>query len=141
MSLRIRSLLMLAVALVAACAATPRSETPSPDVPSAFSGASGQPAQWPAQDWYRAFGSTELDSLIEAAVRANFDLQTARERVQQADARARQAGAAILPTLDANGAASFATGHSGRGGGHEFDWAAMLSASYEFDFWGSRHAQ
>jgi multidrug efflux system outer membrane protein len=138
--LRFSPTLALAAALASACA-TPHSTTPPPDVPAAFASANAQPGKWPAEDWYHAFGSTELDSLIDAAVRANFDLQIARERVVQADARARQAGAAILPTLDANGTAGFMAGHSGRGGGHESDWAAMLSASYEFDFWGARHAQ
>ncbi|HWM70269.1 MAG TPA: efflux transporter outer membrane subunit, partial [Steroidobacteraceae bacterium] len=97
-------------------------------------------AQWPAQQWYRDFGSDELSALVDAAVRANSDLESARARVSQADARARQAGAAILPSVDANGTANYFAGHSSQGGGHELDWAAMLSASYEVDFWGKNRA-
>jgi NodT family efflux transporter outer membrane factor (OMF) lipoprotein len=60
--------------------------------------------------------------------------------VAQADARARQAGAAILPTVDANATGNYFSGHSSQGGGHELDWSAMLSASYEVDFWGKNRA-
>jgi NodT family efflux transporter outer membrane factor (OMF) lipoprotein len=81
-----------------------------------------------------------LNSLVAAAVHANSDLESARARVSQADARARQAGAAILPSVDANGTANYFAGHSSQGGGHELDWAAMLSASYEVDFWGKNRA-
>ena len=97
-------------------------------------------AAWPAKDWYRAFGSDELDGLVELAIRNNTDLGAARARVAQADARARQAGAAILPAVDANGNATYLAGHSQQGSGHELDWLAMLSASYEVDFWGKNRA-
>ncbi|MFL6605713.1 MAG: efflux transporter outer membrane subunit [Steroidobacteraceae bacterium] len=109
-------------------------------IPSAFDMASVRGGQWPAQEWYRDFGSEELDAFIDTAAKANSDLGAARARVAQADARARQAGSAILPTIDGNGTANYFSGHSSQGGGHEFDWAAMLSASYEVDFWGKNRA-
>ncbi|MBS0418179.1 MAG: efflux transporter outer membrane subunit [Proteobacteria bacterium] len=123
---------------------------PAQEVPPAFEGATSSTAptaapaiaqaQWPAQQWYRDFGSDELNTFVDAAVHANLDLESARARVAQADARARQAGAAILPSVDANGTANYLAGHSSQGSGHEFDWAAMLSASYEVDFWGKNRA-
>jgi multidrug efflux system outer membrane protein len=131
-------LLAAGTALLTACAAPPVAMPPQ-DVPAAFEVSSAS-AQWPAQQWYRDFGSEELDTLIDAAVHANSDLEAARARVSQADARARQAGAAILPSVDANGTANYFAGHSSQGGGHELDWAAMLSASYEVDFWGKNRA-
>src|SRR5437763_17130658 len=73
---------------------TGRPVQPPRDVPAAFEhGATSGGGQWPAQDWYRGFGSDELDKLVELAVANNWDLTAARERVAQADARARQAGA------------------------------------------------
>ena len=131
-------LLTAGAALLSACAA-PHGVTPPQEVPQAFEIASSG-GQWPAQEWYRDFGSDELDSLVEAAAHANLDIESARARVAQADARARQAGAAILPSVDANGTANYLAGHSSQGGGHELDWAAMLSASYEVDFWGKNRA-
>jgi NodT family efflux transporter outer membrane factor (OMF) lipoprotein len=126
-------------ALLTACA-VPRPATPPPQVPQAFEVPSGPAHQWPGQEWYRDFGSDELDTLVDAAAHANLDIESARARVAQADARARQAGAAILPSVDANGTANYLAGHSSQGGGHELDWAAMLSASYEVDFWGKNRA-
>ena len=114
---------------------------PPRDVPAAFEhGATSGGGQWPAQDWYRGFGSDELNKLVELAVANNWDLSAARERVAQADARARQAGAALLPSVSGNANANYLAGHSPQGSGHELDWFAMLSASYEVDFWGKNRA-
>jgi NodT family efflux transporter outer membrane factor (OMF) lipoprotein len=97
-------------------------------------------ASWPAQDWYRGFGSGELDAFVDLAVRDNTDLASAQQRIAQADARARQAGAPILPKVSLDGNATYLAGHSQQGSGHELDWFAMLSASYEVDFWGKNRA-
>jgi outer membrane protein, multidrug efflux system len=127
--------------VVACGCATEKAAAPPADVPAAFEHATSATAgSWPAADWYRGFGSEELDSLVELAVANNGDLVAARERVAQADARARQAGAAILPAVGANGDANYLAGRSSQGSGHELDWFAMLSASYEVDFWGKNHA-
>ena len=132
------ALLSAGATLLTACAA-PGPATLPQHVPQAFEvGATG--GKWPAQEWYRDFGSEELNGLVDAAAHANLDIESARARVAQADARARQAGAAILPSVDANGTANYLAGHSSQGGGHELDWAAMLSASYEVDFWGKNRA-
>jgi NodT family efflux transporter outer membrane factor (OMF) lipoprotein len=127
-------------ALAAGCAA----EKTAPlqrELPAAFDAPAGEnTGKWPAQDWYRGFASDQLNSLIAQAAAGNFDLAGARARMAQANARARQAGAALLPTVDAVGNASFLSGHSTQGSGHELDWSAMLSASYEIDFWGKNRA-
>ena len=112
-----------------------------PEVPPAFENATpGAAAAWPAKDWYRGFQSPALDGLLSTAVSANLDLAAARARITQADARARQAGAAILPSLNAVGSGNFLAGHSSNGSAHELDWSALLSASYEVDFWGKNRA-
>ena len=94
----------------------------------------------PTQEWYRAFSSDELNAFVDSASGNNLDIAAASARVAQADARAIQAGAALLPTIDAVGKASFLAGHSSQGSGHELDWSALLSASYEIDFWGKNRA-
>jgi NodT family efflux transporter outer membrane factor (OMF) lipoprotein len=109
---------------------------PTPALPTEFERASAHdPANWPSEDWYQNFASTELDALIGEATANNFDITAARARVAQADARARQAHAAILPSVDAGGNAIYLAGHSVNGNAHETDWSALLSASYEVDFW------
>src|SRR5215468_1383046 len=130
----------LSAAFVCACA-TESAPQPPAVTPAAFEHhAAGAGAAWPAQDWYRGFGSDELNALVDEAVRDNTDLTGARERVAQADARARQAGAAILPKVSLDANATYLSGHSKQGSGHELDWFAMLSASYEVDFWGKNRA-
>ena len=113
----------------------------APTPPAAFDKAPpNESANWPSKDWYHGFASAELDALIAAAASSNFDLEMARARVAQADARARQAHAGILPSVDAGGNANYLAGHSVNGSAHETDWAALLSASYEVDFWGKNRA-
>src|ERR1700682_6215071 len=71
---------------------------PQPKLPAAFERMpAGDSANWPSKDWYHGFASAGLDALISEATSDNLDLATARARVAQADARARQAHAAILP--------------------------------------------
>ena len=138
----VRWLTTAALSAVIACGCATESAPQPPHItPAAFEhGSAAQSASWPAQDWYRGFGSDELNEFVDLAVRDNTDLTGARERVAQADARARQAGAAILPKVSLDGNATYLAGHSQQGGGHELDWFAMLSASYEVDFWGKNRA-
>src|SRR5258708_5491140 len=112
-----------------------------PTMPSAFAAPPvSADASLPEKNWYDDFGSPELQALIGQAAANNLDLGMARARVTQADARARQAGAAILPSIDAAGNGNYLAGHSANGNAHETDWAALLSASYEVDFWGKNRA-
>jgi len=97
-------------------------------------------ARWPSSDWYRGFGSTELDGLIDQAMSSNLDLQGAHWRIQQTLEKARQARAGLFPSVDFQGSANRFSGHSRNGAATETDWSALLSASYEIDFWGKKRA-
>ena len=122
------------------CALQPNVK-PTPALPAAFERAlPADSAAWPLKDWYRSFASAELDALEAEAAANNFDLGAARSRVIQADMRARQAHAGILPSVDAAGNGNYLAGHSSSGSAHETDWSALLSASYEVDFWGKNRA-
>ena len=117
------------------------SRPPSPALPEKFAqGADAAATRWPSRDWYRDFGSTELDGLIDQTVANNLDLQGAHWRVQQALERAKQAHAGLYPSVDGLGDINYLSGHSRSGGLHETDWSALLSASYEIDFWGKNRA-
>jgi outer membrane protein, multidrug efflux system len=111
----------------------------------ADAGAAGAPPSvWPAADWWHGFGSAKLDELIADAQRNNDDLAGAIARVQEADAQARIAGAALLPSLDlgANATRQRAQTASLGVGGRVFNvFNSELSASYEIDFWGKNRAQ
>lgn len=129
--------------VLSACAGCSLQATkpPVPALPPAFEHAlPNESAGWPSKEWYRSFGSAELEAMVAEATANNFDMTTARSRVAQADARAKQAHAGILPGVDAGGNANYLAGHSVNGTAHETDWSALLSASYEVDFWGKNRA-
>jgi outer membrane protein, multidrug efflux system len=131
-------------ALLAACSVGPRYQRPDIALPGQWheSGAAGTPASvWPAADWWHGFGSERLDALIAAAEQSNDDLAGAIARVQEADAQARIAGAALLPSLDLGVTATRQRAPvSGSGPRTLNDFNPELSASYELDFWGKNRA-
>jgi outer membrane protein, multidrug efflux system len=131
----------IAMGLLATGCALREVQQAPPTLPSSFAAPPfSAEASLPNMNWYDEFGSPELHLLIEQGVGNNLDLGMARARVTQADARARQAGAAILPSIDVAGNGNYLAGHSANGSAHETDWAALLSASYEVDFWGKNRA-
>ena len=94
-----------------------------------------------AADWWRSFNSEELSALIAAALDASPDLAMATERVMQAEAQVRIAGASLFPQLSLG--LGTARGKVRPDGG---DWKtsdgsnAAFSASYELDLWGRNAA-
>jgi len=119
-------------------------EAPKPDVPPA-----PVPGVWPAADWWKQFGSAELDELVAKAQAANFDLAAAAARIRQAIAQAEIAGAAQYPDLELSSGASrqqsapsgttTSTGATRRPvWSNRFD--VQLSSTYEIDFWGKNRA-
>jgi NodT family efflux transporter outer membrane factor (OMF) lipoprotein len=121
-------------------------EQPAPNNPASpavagNSGADTAATVWPAADWWRGFGSAQLNALIDEAQRSNDDLAGAIARVEEADAQARIAGAALLPAVNLG-----ATGTRERieviGASPRLTnlYSPALSASYEIDFWGKNRA-
>ncbi len=140
---RLFSLCALAVLATALSGCILTSDLPNPalDVPAAYEAPRDAKAATPALDWWRGFRSRELTSLMEEAQTVNLDIAAAVARIRQADAQARIAGAALLPSLTggADAGRSQSSGASGTGvaGARVRDSvSASLSASYQFDFWG-----
>jgi len=135
----IRALLLSgAIAVVAAgCTNTPPPALKPGDVPAAFE--QQLPANgpiWPAHDWWSNYGDPQLTTLMQQAEANNLDIAQAAARLRQADARARQAGAALLPTVGANASVTPQYGQVGSTSSQETDFNAGLQVSYELDFWG-----
>ncbi|MCA6113806.1 efflux transporter outer membrane subunit [Bradyrhizobium sp. WSM 1738] len=132
------------VASSAGCILTKDLPDPALDIPEGYKAARLSKASdaTPTLDWWRGFRSRELTSLMEEAQTVNLDIAAATARFKQADAQARIAGAALLPTLSGTGSESYSrtSGSSASGlsiGGREVvNYSASLSASYELDFWG-----
>jgi multidrug efflux system outer membrane protein len=96
---------------------------------------------WPSADWWHGFGSPTLDGLIAQAQRSNDDLAAAIARVEEADAQARIAGAALLPSVDFGADATRQRAQVTGAGPETFNsFSPVLSASYELDFWGKNRA-
>ncbi|WP_376707486.1 efflux transporter outer membrane subunit [Bradyrhizobium canariense] len=135
----------LAVACLAAgsgaCVLTQDLPDPALDVPTQYKYA-GKGDAPPSLDWWRSFRSAELTQLMEEAQTVNLDIAAAVSRIVEADAQARQAGAALLPSLSGTGQEAYSrtSGSSASGltnGGREVvNYQASLSASYQLDFWG-----
>ena len=128
----------------AGCILTKDLPDPALDIPEGYKQARSSKASdaAPTLDWWRGFRSRELTGLMEEAQTVNLDIAAATARFRQADAQARIAGAALLPSLSATGQESYSrtSGSSASGltnGGREVvNYSSSLSASYELDFWG-----
>jgi NodT family efflux transporter outer membrane factor (OMF) lipoprotein len=136
----------IALLALAGCDLGPDYHRPELEIPPAYRASAATAATaWPSEDWWRGFGSAELDTLIDQAQRENFDLLAAIARVQQADAQVRIAGAGLLPSLGATGNASWeqeSVGNAGLGGrSHKtnvdlHNYSTGINAGYVLDFWG-----
>ena len=132
------------IANSAGCILTKDLPDPALDVPVGYKAARLSTAgdAPPTLDWWRGFRSRELTGLMEEAQTVNLDIAAAAARFRQADAQARIAGAALLPSLSGTGQEAYSrtSGSSSSGltnGGREVvNFSSSFSASYELDFWG-----
>lgn len=127
----------------AGCLLTSDIPDPALDVPGRYKAASvAATVAPPPLDWWRGFGSKELTDLMQESQQVNLDIAAAVARFRQADALARQAGAALFPSLSATGQETYSrtSGSSSSGlsiGGREVvNYQASLAASYQLDFFG-----
>jgi NodT family efflux transporter outer membrane factor (OMF) lipoprotein len=116
-----RQLLPLALAAAAslsACAVGPNFHKPAaPDIDRYTSqplpAASGQgseqsfiPGQDPAADWWKGFGSSEIDALVDQAVHANPTMQAAEATLRQSLENVAAQRGVYFPSLQASAAAT-----------------------------------
>lgn len=87
--------------------------------------------------WWRQFGDTVLDGLVEDAIATNLDLATARAQLREARARRGLAGAQLGPTVNISGSAARnrSSAETGNGGTTEL-YSAGFDASWEPDIFG-----
>lgn len=131
-----RTFLAFVVFSLVGCATTQPVPLPAVEAPQAWNEAQAQGASRVSADWWQAFGSDELQALVAKALNGSPDLAIATERVRQAEAQVRIAGASLFPALNA--------GHDSRIMRSEAETgkssSAALSASYEVDLWGGNAA-
>jgi NodT family efflux transporter outer membrane factor (OMF) lipoprotein len=134
-------------AILAGCAVGTPYQRPEAAMPATWDGAvAAQAGQQNAAsaitaDWWKQFGSAELDMLMTQSLAANHDLGAAVSRIRQARAAASITDAARLPSV---GLSASATQTRGRRNGIAADdeaGQAGVTVAYEADLWGGKAAQ
>ena len=102
-------------------------------------------------NWWKKFGSAELDRLVLEALNNNLDLAAAMERISQFRALAKIAGAPLWPAISATGNFNFRDGtrtsntnlrisNSSFISSGKTSWTGQWNLSYEVDLWGGIRA-
>ena len=146
---------LAAAALLSACSTPPKlgQNVPlrSPDTVAAQQSLQPQgTAAWPAQGWWRAYGDPQLEALIEEGLRDSPDIATAAARLRRAAAQAQEAGAKLLPSLDATATVTAEKQSFNNGFPEQFiallpqgfqDNARIgVNLDFDLDLWGKNHA-
>jgi NodT family efflux transporter outer membrane factor (OMF) lipoprotein len=146
---RLAGLSIAAAALaLAGCSLAPAYAPPAVDIPLAYKEAGPWTPAAPADaaprgGWWTVYGDPVLDGLQAELAGANASLASAVARHDQARALAAQAGAALLPEIDATGALQTnrqsytrPTRVGGAGPTYYDNDQIGLSVGYELDLWG-----
>lgn len=105
-----------------------------PDEPPTFT---ARPEDEPGlvdDNWLRSFQSMTLDRLVDEAMQKNRTLRGAAARREEAEARARKAGANLSPTVDIVGGGSRSGPVQSGQAANSFDLG--LKVAWEIDLWG-----
>ncbi len=135
-----------------ACAVGPDYHRPDAPVPKAYKELAGWKEPQPQDDkdrgpWWAIYADPDLDALEKQVDISNQNIQASAAAFLQASALAREAGAALYPSLDvgvsgtrlggaANASPSVAGGNIPRN-----NYTAQASASWELDLWGKLRRQ
>jgi len=98
---------------------------------------------WPSSQWWTSYKDPQLNELIDEAMKNSPDMIQAQAVIHTAEGYAQQAGATLLPSLDANISAAEVKQSYNNGvpaafvpQGLQDTGRATLDFKYEFDFWG-----
>jgi NodT family efflux transporter outer membrane factor (OMF) lipoprotein len=138
----------LSCLLVAGCATDSNWHPPRPVAPDSLTAertlATAQINEhaWPEDDWWRAYGDAQLDTLMGEALAGSPSLQVAQARLRSAQAEATRASGPRLPGTVVN-AETTRQRYSTNGlypppfaGNYFTDGRVALDFSYDLDFWG-----
>lgn len=144
------ALLATVAILPAACNLTPDYERPQQDIPATFRNPVPDPSPEmprPLSEWWKSFGSAELDALVDEALANNRDVKAATQRIAQAEAQAGSVASSLLPSVSLSAKRSVDSPTGGQGTlisgttnkTHRLS-SVGFSASYELDLWGKIRA-
>lgn len=129
------------IALLTSCSLVP--DYLRPEVPSAESWSAPTPlmASTVTADWWKSFGSAELNEYMEKALANNNDILASLQRVEQARANLKIVRADLLPSATLGAGASTTSTNPARGSNFSNDSVnADLSVAYEVDLFGFNRA-
>lgn len=93
-----------------------------------------------AQDWWTLYGDATLNDLVTKALQNNTDIKASVARIEEADAYAREVGAALLPQVDLDSSATRSRvstlGANPVTSATRSNYRITLGTSFEIDFWG-----
>ncbi|MBN7769134.1 TolC family protein [Marinobacter daepoensis] len=135
--MHLRSLTLLSILLLSGCASfEPQPIEYEMETPGSWAIESGA-AQSVGTRWWEGFHDPRLNQLVDRALANNPTLAVTAQSIRQADLQLKNAGAALLPSIEASGntgkQTSKAPGMERQSGGTS---SLGLSVSYELDFWG-----
>ncbi len=142
-------IVVLSAGLLAGCSLEPAYHRPAPPVPLAFptGPAYGSPTDVQPATWQQVFPDARLRRVIEQALAQSRDLRVAIAQIEASRAKYRVQRAALLPTVDASGAASTGRSYTGfppsLGGAYANGTTYSPSVgvtSYELDLFGRVHS-
>jgi len=127
-------------ALLAGCAAGPNYHRPDVQIPATYRDLSDNPqvqaqtASYADLPWWQVFQDPQLQELIRTALKRNYDLQIAAERINAARAQLAVTRSSLFPQVQANGNFS---------GGRESNFQTRFNfltlnadAAFQLDFFG-----
>jgi len=107
-----------------------------------------QGGQWPGDGWWKAYGDAQLDQLITEALAGSPDIAAAAARLARAQGLAESAGAALGPSLGAEGTGGKTKQSYNFGIPPDFvpkGWknygVLNLRFGFDLDLWGKNRAQ
>lgn len=131
---------MVSLALVAGCRVGPNYHRPVVKSPTAFRDLSenaqveAQAASYADLPWWQVFQDPQLQELIRAALKQNYDLQLATERINSARAQVTVTRSNLFPQVQGNG--NFAGGKEGNFQ-TKFNFLTLTAdAAFQLDFFG-----
>lgn len=133
--------------LLAGCKSVgPDYQRPNLDVPAQYSEAADAAESKVISAWWMLYQDQTLNDLVNKARQNNTDIKLAVARIEEADAVAREVGAAVLPQVNVDAAASRSRvtelGANPVQNNPRNNYKAQLGTTFEIDFWGKlRRAQ
>ena len=146
-----RAGLLLPALLASACASVPNlGARPVPHAASDYASTqslTGSQSDWPADGWWKRYSDPQLDRLISEGLSGSPDLAAASARFRTAQGFAQQAGAALLPSIDASASVDYQNQSQNVAGAHVHvpeGWHATgttgLSFNLDLDLFGKNRA-